>query len=641
MQLDKKQFHFIKSNSAILLILACSFLLRFYKIFDIPFTHDEFSTLFRTNFSSFSELIEKGVKIDGHPAGLQVFVYYFKMLFGSEEWVIKIPFLLFGVGSVCFVYVIYTKWYNKTFGLLSASFLATLQYTVMYSQIARPYISGMFFVLALVYFWNALFIEKKQRWINYVGYVLVADLCLYNHHFSALMAVIISITGLFFVNRKTSWKFLLVGLGIVLLYVPHLSIFQAQLALKGLGWVNKPTLIFVRDYFCYLGQFSWGILLLCVGLFSLCLVRFQKSTYFSVKTLVSTSWFVLPFAIGYLYSVYRAPLLQYSVLIFSFPFLFPVLFGGINSFSNKVNIGIVILILGINSSVLIFQRKHYTLFYESIYKEIVIQAIKRDADKTVLLFDASGTNKDIIKHYVSKWNVKLPFRWMDSFHTLGEFRKYVKTMSKNHESLYLGAIYDSRPTLIPIIQEFFPNLEKREDYVSGSTFVFTKGKAHVRALSAMHFDRDVAHWSSLAAYKPYIQSGHFYMDSTLEYSLGYTGLLSELIPKGYDILDVSLRIKVPTAINQASIVTTIDSQIGSLDWRSTNFSEYVDSTHEKSAWIELKHSIYLTESVLNTPDAKLGIYIWNAAKERFWVDDIQISLRKDNPVKYGLYYPVK
>ena len=59
-------------------ILVVAFLLRFFDLFNIPFTHDEFSTLFRTNFSSFSELIEKGVKIDAHPAGLQVFIYYYK-----------------------------------------------------------------------------------------------------------------------------------------------------------------------------------------------------------------------------------------------------------------------------------------------------------------------------------------------------------------------------------------------------------------------------------------------------------------------------------------------------------------------------------------------------------------------------------
>ena len=72
----------IKKHIGILIILSIAIILRFYHLFDIPFTHDEFSTLFRTNFSSFSELIEKGVKIDGHPAGLQFFVIQRKKGFG-------------------------------------------------------------------------------------------------------------------------------------------------------------------------------------------------------------------------------------------------------------------------------------------------------------------------------------------------------------------------------------------------------------------------------------------------------------------------------------------------------------------------------------------------------------------------------
>ncbi len=631
---------FIKEHIGILIILLVAVLLRFYHLVDIPFTHDELSTLFRTYYTSFDDLIKMGVIGDTHPAGLQVFVYYFKMIFGSEEWVIKIPFLLFGLVSIWLVYVIYSKWYNKTLGLISASFLATLQYTVMYSQIARPYISGMFFVLALVYFWNALFIEKKQHWSNYVGYVLMADLCLYNHHFSALMAVIISVTGLFFADRRTSWKYLLAGLGIVFLYLPHLSILHAQLALKGLGWVSKPTILFVRDYFCYLGQFSWITLVLCVGLIGISFIRFQKRVYFSKITLISLVWFVLPFAIGYLYSVYRSPLLQYSVLIFSFPFLFPVLFGGIQRFSNRINLVLVVLILCINSTLLIFHRKHYTLFYHSIYKAFVLDEKNVAHDKPIVLFDAHHTNKDMVAHYLKKWKVTYDYRWVNSFKNSSELSAYLKEMSKTYPVLYLGSIGESLPNLIPIIQEYYPTLVKRKDYISGSTFVFSKGKSTTHILTSMQFNKDEANWQQLNKYANYLQSGHFFMDSTLEYSLSYSGFLNELVPEKYDIMDVSLRIKVPSNSCSASIVTTIDTPNGPLDWRSTNFSDFVDSTHVKSEWIVIKHSTYLTDEVRNTSNAKLSVYVWNANKEAFLVDDIQITLRKENPVRYGLYYPV-
>ena len=72
-----KQKQYNKSATFVLvLILLFAAVLRFWNYFEIPFTHDEFSALFRTQFNSFSELIDKGIKIDGHPAGVQMFLYF-------------------------------------------------------------------------------------------------------------------------------------------------------------------------------------------------------------------------------------------------------------------------------------------------------------------------------------------------------------------------------------------------------------------------------------------------------------------------------------------------------------------------------------------------------------------------------------
>ena len=59
----------------IVVILLAGAVLRFCRLNDIPFTYDEFSAIFRTQFATFGELIEKGVKIDTHPAGVQVFLF--------------------------------------------------------------------------------------------------------------------------------------------------------------------------------------------------------------------------------------------------------------------------------------------------------------------------------------------------------------------------------------------------------------------------------------------------------------------------------------------------------------------------------------------------------------------------------------
>jgi len=143
----------------LLFIILVATVLRFYAPFDIPYTYDEFSALFRTHFNTFHDLIERGVKVDGHPAGVQVFLYYWTKWFGYSELVVKLPFIILGILSVWLVYKIFTEWVNQTVGLIAAAFVATLQYPVAYSQIARPYISGLFLSLLMVFFWHKVIFQ--------------------------------------------------------------------------------------------------------------------------------------------------------------------------------------------------------------------------------------------------------------------------------------------------------------------------------------------------------------------------------------------------------------------------------------------------------------------------------------------------
>ena len=139
--------HNNRDTIILLFILLLGTVLRIYRLQDIPFTHDEFSALFRTRFDNFADLISQGVKNDGHPAGIQVFMYYWVRLFGEGEVAVKIPFIISGILSIYLIYRLGKEWFNPLVGLISGAFVSCLEYTIMYSQIARPYISGLMLVL--------------------------------------------------------------------------------------------------------------------------------------------------------------------------------------------------------------------------------------------------------------------------------------------------------------------------------------------------------------------------------------------------------------------------------------------------------------------------------------------------------------
>src|SRR6266496_5016934 len=190
----------------LLLIILTGTVLRFIYFDRCPYTHDEISSLTRANYSSFSELIEQGVKPDTHPPLLQIFLQYYTRIFGSSEMVVKFPFVICGILSILLVYLIATKWFGKTAGLLSAAVVSTVQYTVMYSVIARHYSPGLFLTLFLVYSQIKFFESStKKGWLT--AFVITGITCSYLHYFCLLFTAIVALTGFLFVRWKNFWPY--------------------------------------------------------------------------------------------------------------------------------------------------------------------------------------------------------------------------------------------------------------------------------------------------------------------------------------------------------------------------------------------------------------------------------------------------
>ena len=75
------------------LIIFVAAILRFYNLGDMSLSNDELSALSRLRYSSFAEMISKGVYIDFHPAGLQIFLFYWVKIFGDGVFMLRLPFV--------------------------------------------------------------------------------------------------------------------------------------------------------------------------------------------------------------------------------------------------------------------------------------------------------------------------------------------------------------------------------------------------------------------------------------------------------------------------------------------------------------------------------------------------------------------
>ena len=363
-------------------VILVAALLRLWKLGQVPFMHDEFSALLRTRFDNFHDFIQQGIMPDSHPIGVETFLWFWVRVFGWSEFWVKLPFALMGIGSVYLVYLIGKQWFNRKVGLFSAAFFAVSQFTVFYSQLARPYSAGLFFVLLMAWFWHKVVFGTKTTTRNYVGFALSAWACSLMQYFSIAQAGLIFLTGLFFLPKERRKAYWMSGIGAVLLFAPTLPIFYQQLFVSGSigGWLSVPKSTFLLDFIQYTMNFS-SLFMFAVGIVILLpIILGKRDKQNNPLRWAGLAWFVIIFAIAFIYSLTREPILQQSTLIFSYPFVIIVAFSLFKSRTmspwQTALVVAVILFVGITS--LVTTRCHYDLMYHQGFDQI---AVKMQEDK--------------------------------------------------------------------------------------------------------------------------------------------------------------------------------------------------------------------------------------------------------------------
>ncbi|PTM06294.1 MAG: hypothetical protein DA405_00470 [Bacteroidetes bacterium] len=345
------------AQALILVVAACTI---FWQYPQLQFTHDELSALHRTEFSNFSELIEKGVLIEGHPAGVQTFLYYYAPLVNYSQWGLKLPFSLLALASILLVFAIAKTINQVEAGIYTGAIMAVSQYFIYYGQIIRPYEVGLFFCLLSAWFWMRYFYQEAH--FKYlIGFAFAAAGAAYTHQFALLVVAIMGAHALFIARGRSLVQWVFCGLLTFLLYLPHLGIFFHQLSLGGVGsWLGKPSNTFILEYGAYLFHFSY--LFTAAVLIALALPPWKIKKPLHWQGII---WFGATFLIGFIYSRAVNPVIQYSTLIFAAPLLLLSLFA-----LRQMRLHWLSLLLILSSGIysLYADRQHYPLTYQSTFK---------------------------------------------------------------------------------------------------------------------------------------------------------------------------------------------------------------------------------------------------------------------------------
>lgn len=613
------------------MILIHASILRIWNLFQIPFTHDEMSALVRTRFDRFQDLIELGVKPDTHPPGVQVFMYFWTHLFGEAEWIVKLPFIIMGIWSIYLAYTIFRKWSNETVALIVASLLSTLQFTVMYSQIARPYISGMFLILCLLYFWDRLIHSPEKRfWINFTLTGIFAAACAYNHHFSFLAAILIGLAGVFIIERKFLWKYLLLPVWVVILYLPNLPIFLQQLDRGGVGeWLGAPKPRFIIDFFSYVTNHSLLLIATLILIISIGIYSFKPLKNIPKMTFWSLGIFFSVWIVGYYYSIYINPVLQFSMLLFCFPLLLYGIFGWYPSVSKQANIWITLLILGAGTFSLAITRKHYSVFYQNRYFQMKEDAAACDMDQTCFIF---ATYPHFLSHPFPA-HLVMPenyLAWEYNVNSIQSFEKYIESCDK--PQLFLGIVEQFPKELIAIAQKYYPNLVEAKYCSGAASYLFSR---ETQNPSLVYFKNNVLDQANLNTTNGIFQQGTF-TDSS-EWSIGKELLIGPHVVHPYDIISVFANVKMSHETDTIILVCEILDGSNSLLYTGKSSCDYLINSENKTVTIFNSFNYNSISTLKNSSEYKLKTYLWNVSQHKIEVTDYQINILKGNRVKYSLY----
>lgn len=643
-------------------ILLLASILRLIHANLIPFTYDEVTAIIRTHYSTLSEEIKQGVMLhDNHPAGVQLFIYYWTKLFGYNELTVKLPFIAFGILAVYYTYKVGKSWFNPTVGFVCAAYVATLQYPIMYSQEIRPYISGLLVAIAMVYYWtNVVFKSEEYPVRNLILYILFSALCAYDHHFCLLFAAMVGVTGVFFVKGKHLIKYAIAGVLIFVLYIPHLHIFFYQLHRGGVGgpdgWLGAPRNTFIWDYIKYIFQFSRSVMvmvlaLIALGIFSTFSKGFSHKKYF----FISLVWFLVPLLAGFFYSVYVNPVLQYSVLIFSFPFLLLCLFCWLPDMHIAPVIIAVAAVCTVNTHSLVKARKHYSLFYQAPYERSIVindSLIETYGKENYgCIIQSDDSDKNVSYYYIRKHEADSSFYFTDNLGCFinrpGNYCNLITLVSKQNKTFFgFGSTAQCDPIVLHIITGYYPYLVKRFDYAGGTFYLLSK--QYVEGMPALYsyqttntFENEVPGWDktdkAFLCDSIYFSPHHSYkMDSLHEWAPDFGTPLYNLITNKNDIIEVSLEVYPLEKLEDVLLVTSLEMGGKTIEWRATPVTRFMPDTL-RNKWVKAYHTLKLQDLKTNYPRMDLRVYLWNKGKKNFYMDDFSVKVVKGNPVIYGLF----
>lgn len=618
---------FIKENKEFAAIFLVAMILRFLPVFRYQYSYDELCGLRNSIYANWHDLIEYGVKLDTHPILVQLIINATVSVFGYDEIWVKLPFLLFSLGGIIYAYLFSLKWYGKTPALITASIFSFSYIFLFYAPLARMYSGGVFFCTALTYYLFELSFSETKKAKHYVLFVVFILLAALNNHLSCLYAFTCGAAGLVFQNKKTIVKYSVACLAAVILYLPHWSITMAQFAQGGIGhsqdgWLAAPDkwalFGFLKTLFGT--GYVWILILVLVGIgFAL-----AKDLSINKKTILLLVLFFVNYALIHFYSVTKAPIFQYSVMLFSAPcFIWAIT--GIIKFKPKWGVISVVVL----SLVLIYQsvvKKRF--FTNAVLNQNALQSKryckledKYGKGKVEAYYMAS--QKYFVINYELKYKRKFNYHIGEEFGSISQFKDQVR--NSKAEYVLLG---EPTQVQLEIVKEYFPKLLEHWQPLNVSYYLLAKSGSSTWAKyddvkdSSTYFSQGKFEFN---LNKEKLDGEVYNVDSLNEFCYSAKAELKNLGLKEGNVILAKVKLKSAEQLNDVGFNFSIsDAKDSTLFFGGPDIGQFY-TTDPTGYWAyseifvgsDLKHWL--------ARGGKVTFFIWNRSKKKFSLSDFEVK----------------
>ena len=450
-------------NKSISIVLFCivtlGFCLRLYHLSRPSLWLDEIITVC-TIKGSLLETV-RNLFVSPNPPLYYVLMNLWVKFFGTSEFALRSPSLIFSFLSIIFIFKLTKELFNEKVGIVSALLLSIWPYSINYAQEARMYaLLWLLGILSFLFFYR---FSRDNKISDLFSYIIFTVLSVYTSYTGWIFIIIQNILFFSFFNAKQSKRWLLAQLIIILLYLPWIDKLLYNLIQKtGVSWIPKTNNYF--RYFVNLFLLITGISKCQFGAQTSLLKRIELGLYlfliistviyfknirqkrhifdFTQNDALIFAWAIVPIVVYLLFDALVFPILIARYMGFIHIPLIILFSKGLDKYNFKIKSAILALMLCIifSAHLLPYYEHNLKISYQD-WRELSLQLHKRISPNALII---TNLPKCIIEYYSQDRNIEIISQ---SFYAIRE----KKDVGNQYDSIFIIYVFSNENR--PVIKE--------------------------------------------------------------------------------------------------------------------------------------------------------------------------------------------